>query len=95
MAFLLICVLLFILQAEGIFRITAENSHEEHVRDQLNKGIVPVDIDVHCLAGLIKVWLSFLFKFSFRFIFCNFAVGIQTQEASRDEDEAFIASLHS
>jgi hypothetical protein len=57
------------LKAEGIFRITAENSHEEHVRDQLNKGIVPVDIDVHCLAGLIKVWLSFLFKFSFRFIF--------------------------
>jgi hypothetical protein len=69
MAFLLICVLLLILQAEGIFRITAENSHEEHVRDQLNKGIVPVDIDVHCLAGLIKVRLSFLFKFSLRFSF--------------------------
>jgi hypothetical protein len=25
------------------------------VRDQLNKGIVPADIDLHCLAGLIKV----------------------------------------
>jgi hypothetical protein len=95
MAFLLICVLLFILQAEGIFRITAENSHEEHVRDQLNKGIVPVDIDVHCLAGLIKVWLSFYLNFLLDSFFCNFAVDIQSQEASRDEDEAFIASLHS
>ncbi|CAA6660674.1 unnamed protein product [Spirodela intermedia] len=42
------------LQAEGIFRINAENSQEEHVRGQLNSGIVPDDIDVHCLAGLIK-----------------------------------------
>eukprot|EP01018_Ginkgo_biloba_P017450 Gb_05857 [translate_table: standard] len=44
------------LKAEGIFRINAENSQEEHVRDQLNKGIVPHDIDLHCLAGLIKAW---------------------------------------
>lgn len=44
------------LQAEGIFRINPENSKEEHVRDQLNRGIVPNDIDVHCLAGLIKAW---------------------------------------
>ncbi|KAJ3681087.1 hypothetical protein LUZ60_015576 [Juncus effusus] len=44
------------LKAEGIFRINPENSHEEHVRAQLNKGIVPNDIDVHCLAGLIKAW---------------------------------------
>ncbi|KAI3832627.1 hypothetical protein MKW98_002173 [Papaver atlanticum] len=44
------------LQAEGIFRITAENSQEEYVRDQLNRGVVPNDIDVHCLAGLIKAW---------------------------------------
>ncbi|WOG83742.1 hypothetical protein DCAR_0102920 [Daucus carota subsp. sativus] len=42
------------LKAEGIFRINPENSKEEHVRDQLNRGIVPEDIDVHCLAGLIK-----------------------------------------
>jgi hypothetical protein len=49
-------VWMVLLQAEGIFRINAENSHEEHVRDQLNKGIVPADIDVHCLAGLIKAW---------------------------------------
>ncbi|PHT62941.1 Rho GTPase-activating protein 2 [Capsicum annuum] len=33
-----------------------KNSQEEHVRDQLNRGIVPEDIDVHCLAGLIKAW---------------------------------------
>ncbi|XP_068662029.1 rho GTPase-activating protein 5-like [Aristolochia californica] len=44
------------LQAEGIFRINAENSQEEYVRDQLNRGIVPEGIDVHCLAGLIKAW---------------------------------------
>ena len=45
----------FVFQAEGIFRINAENSQEEFVRDQLNSGIVPDAIDVHCLAGLIKV----------------------------------------
>ncbi|GFP91546.1 rho GTPase-activating protein 2, partial [Phtheirospermum japonicum] len=28
----------------------------KHVRDQLNRGIVPDDIDAHCLAGLIKAW---------------------------------------
>lgn len=44
------------LKAEGIFRINPENSQEVHVRDQLNRGIVPTDIDVHCLAGLIKAW---------------------------------------
>ncbi|XP_009610938.1 rho GTPase-activating protein 5 [Nicotiana tomentosiformis] len=44
------------LQAEGIFRINAENSQEETVRSQLNRGIVPYGIDVHCLAGLIKAW---------------------------------------
>uniref|UniRef100_A0A7N0T8W9 Uncharacterized protein n=1 Tax=Kalanchoe fedtschenkoi TaxID=63787 RepID=A0A7N0T8W9_KALFE len=44
------------LKAEGIFRINPENSQENHVRDQLNRGIVPKDIDVHCLAGLIKAW---------------------------------------
>ncbi|MBA0858708.1 hypothetical protein Goshw_030145 [Gossypium schwendimanii] len=44
------------LQAEGIFRINAENSQEENVREQLNSGVVPEGIDVHCLAGLIKAW---------------------------------------
>ncbi|KAM7277401.1 hypothetical protein ACFE04_019267 [Oxalis oulophora] len=44
------------LKAEGIFRINPENSQEEHVRDQLNRGIVPENYDVHCLAGLIKAW---------------------------------------
>ncbi|KAL5701040.1 Rho GTPase-activating protein 2 [Ranunculus cassubicifolius] len=44
------------LKAEGIFRINPENIQEEHVRDQLNRGIVLNDIDVHCLAGLIKAW---------------------------------------
>ncbi|KAJ8748377.1 hypothetical protein K2173_003014 [Erythroxylum novogranatense] len=44
------------LKAEGIFRINPENGKEEHVRVQLNRGIVPDSIDVHCLAGLIKAW---------------------------------------
>ncbi|KAG6638088.1 hypothetical protein I3843_10G011200 [Carya illinoinensis] len=44
------------LQAEGIFRINAENSQEEYVREQLNRGVIPANIDVHCLAGLIKAW---------------------------------------
>lgn len=44
------------LKAEGIFRINPENSEEGHVRDHLNRGIVPDEIDVHCLAGLIKAW---------------------------------------
>jgi hypothetical protein len=32
------------------------------VRDRLNRGIVPYGIDVHCLAGLIKV--SFFLSFN-------------------------------
>lgn len=48
--------MLLCLKAEGIFRITAENSQEEYVRDQLNRGVVLRGIDVHCLAGLIKVY---------------------------------------
>ncbi|KAG4396543.1 hypothetical protein GLYMA_19G205467v4 [Glycine max] len=32
------------LKAEGIFRINPENSQEENLREQLNKGIVPDDI---------------------------------------------------
>lgn len=47
----------FNLQMEGIFRINPENSREEYVREQLNNGVIPDDIDVHCLAGLIKVLL--------------------------------------
>lgn len=48
-------------QAEGIFRINAENSQEEFVRNQLNAGVVPAGIDLHCLAGLIKVFSIKLF----------------------------------
>ncbi|CAL9110698.1 unnamed protein product [Musa textilis] len=44
------------LRAEGIFRINGENSEEEYVRNQLDNGIVPEGVDVHCLAGLIKAW---------------------------------------
>ncbi|XP_020274284.1 rho GTPase-activating protein 5-like [Asparagus officinalis] len=44
------------LKAEGIFRITPENSEEKELRNQLNMGIIPDDIDVHCLAALIKAW---------------------------------------
>lgn len=52
---LLLLILIFHFQAEGIFRINPENDQEEQVRDQLNKGVVPEDIEVHCLASLIKV----------------------------------------
>ncbi|KAE8703633.1 Rho GTPase-activating protein 3 [Hibiscus syriacus] len=45
------------LKAEGIFRINAENGQEEYVRNELNNGVLPRGIDVHCLAGLIKAWL--------------------------------------
>ncbi|KQK00770.1 hypothetical protein BRADI_3g51700v3 [Brachypodium distachyon] len=44
------------LQAEGVFRINADNSQEQHVREQLNRGVVPDGVDLHCLAGLIKAW---------------------------------------
>ncbi|RZC90957.1 hypothetical protein C5167_028796 [Papaver somniferum] len=44
------------LRIEGIFRINGENSQEEYVREQLNNGVVPEDVDIHCLAGLIKAW---------------------------------------
>ncbi|GAB2255162.1 hypothetical protein Droror1_Dr00008940 [Drosera rotundifolia] len=44
------------LEVEGIFRINPGNGQEEYVRDQLNRGVVPDDADVHCLAGLIKAW---------------------------------------
>ncbi|KAK4776709.1 hypothetical protein SAY86_005397 [Trapa natans] len=60
------------LKAEGIFRINPENSQEEHLRDQLNRGIVPEDIDVHCLAGLIKAW--------FRELPCGVLDGLSPEE---------------
>ncbi|XP_066323480.1 nuclear transcription factor Y subunit C-2-like [Miscanthus floridulus] len=44
----------FQFQVEGIIRINPENDQEEHARDQLNKGVVPEDIGVHCLASMIK-----------------------------------------
>lgn len=44
------------LQAEGIFRINGDNGQEEQIRERLNRGEVPEDIDVHSLAGLIKAW---------------------------------------
>lgn len=50
------------LQAEGIFRINPENTQEQCLRNQLNRGIVPRGIDVHCLAGLIKAWFRELPK---------------------------------
>ncbi|KAK1368246.1 hypothetical protein POM88_034338 [Heracleum sosnowskyi] len=48
--------ILLLMQQQGIFRINAENSQEEFVRNQLNTGVVPAGIDLHCLAGLIKAW---------------------------------------
>ncbi|KAK4392060.1 Rho GTPase-activating protein 1 [Sesamum angolense] len=48
--------LFLIPESEGIFRINPENGQEEYVREQLNNGVIPDNIDVHCLAGLIKAW---------------------------------------
>ncbi|KAL1545690.1 Rho GTPase-activating protein 1 [Salvia divinorum] len=50
------------LQSEGIFQINPENGQEEYAREQLNNGLIPEDIDVHCLAGLIKAWFRELPK---------------------------------
>ncbi|CAD5319664.1 unnamed protein product [Arabidopsis thaliana] len=47
---------------EGIFRITGDNSEEEFIREELNKGVLPIGIDIHCLAGLIKAWFRELPK---------------------------------
>ncbi|KAJ0263811.1 Rho GTPase-activating protein 4 [Hirschfeldia incana] len=44
------------LRVEGIFRINGENAQEEYIREELNRGVVPDNIDVHCLASLIKAW---------------------------------------
>jgi len=51
---------MFLMKAEGIFRINGENGQEEYIRKQLNKGCVPHAVDVHCLAGLIKVFCYFI-----------------------------------
>ncbi|KAH0943902.1 hypothetical protein HID58_003539, partial [Brassica napus] len=36
--------------------INGENGQEEYIREELNKGVIPDNIDVHCLASLIKAW---------------------------------------
>jgi hypothetical protein len=69
-SFVLIKYVSYTLRAEGIFRINAENSQEEFMRDQLNSGIIPDGIDAHCLAGLIKVKLLL----SFSLCYCKFLI---------------------
>ncbi|KAL1541390.1 rho GTPase-activating protein 5-like [Salvia divinorum] len=44
------------LQCEGIFRINPDNGQEEYAREQINNGVIPENIDVHSLAGLLKAW---------------------------------------
>ncbi|XP_076883676.1 rho GTPase-activating protein 2-like [Bidens hawaiensis] len=73
------------LKAEGIFRINAENSKEEEVRDQLNRGTVPEDIEVHCLAGLIKAW--------FRELPCGVLDGLSPEEVLQCNTEDECAEL--
>ncbi|KAH1130587.1 hypothetical protein J1N35_001965 [Gossypium stocksii] len=60
----LLSFIIFDMQAEGIFRITGDNSQVEYVREQLNRGVAPEEIDAHCLAGLIKVHLIPLSSYS-------------------------------
>ncbi|KAJ9547676.1 hypothetical protein OSB04_020219 [Centaurea solstitialis] len=73
------------LKAEGIFRINAENSKEEEVRDQLNRGMVPEDIEVHCLAGLIKAW--------FRELPCGVLDGLSPEEVLQCNTEEECSEL--
>ncbi|XP_076889014.1 rho GTPase-activating protein 2-like [Bidens hawaiensis] len=73
------------LKAEGIFRINAENSKEEEVRNQLNRGTVPEDIEVHCLAGLIKAW--------FRELPCGVLDGLSPEEVLQCNTEDECAEL--
>ena len=64
------------LRVEGIFRINGENGQEEYIREELNKGVVPDNIDVHCLASLIKVLLGLLLSlllFLFFFYLLSFS----------------------
>ncbi|CAA6655895.1 unnamed protein product [Spirodela intermedia] len=48
--------MLIVPEGRRVFRVNAENGQEVYVRDQLNKGVVPPDVDLHCLASLIKAW---------------------------------------
>ncbi|KAI3693505.1 hypothetical protein L1987_76448 [Smallanthus sonchifolius] len=73
------------LKAEGIFRINAENSKEEEVCSQLNRGTVPEDIEVHCLAGLIKAW--------FRELPCGVLDGLSPEEVLQCNTEDECAEL--
>ncbi|KAL7154095.1 hypothetical protein ABFS83_04G211700 [Erythranthe nasuta] len=77
------------LQAEGIFRITAGNSQDEYVRDQLNRGVIPGGIDVHCLAGLIKAW----FRELPRGILDSLSPEQVMQSQSEDDCEALVRLL--
>ncbi|XP_047307711.1 rho GTPase-activating protein 5-like [Impatiens glandulifera] len=79
------------LQAEGIFRINAENSQEEFVREQLNRGLLPQGIDVHCLAGLIKAW----FRELPTGILDSLSPEQVTQSQSEEECSALVALLPS
>ncbi|KAI3891893.1 hypothetical protein MKX03_026301 [Papaver bracteatum] len=76
------------LQAEGIFRINPENTQEEYVRSLLNKGILPNEIDVHCLAGLIKAWFRELPEGVL-----DFLTPEQVMNCNTEEECTHIASL--
>ncbi|KAJ6950654.1 rho GTPase-activating protein [Populus alba x Populus x berolinensis] len=42
------------LQVRHLIIFTERVFRKEYVREQLNGGMVPEGVDVHCLAGLIK-----------------------------------------
>ncbi|GJP70383.1 hypothetical protein CLOP_g1332 [Closterium sp. NIES-67] len=44
------------LSTEGVFRISGKMEHDQRVREQMSAGVVPVDMDVHSIAALIKSW---------------------------------------
>lgn len=55
------------------------------MRDQLNRGMVPEDIEVHCLAGLIKAW--------FRELPCGVLDGLSPEEVLQCNTEEECAEL--
>lgn len=49
------------------------------MREELNRGVVPDDIDVHCLAGLIKAW--------FRELPCGILDGLSPEQVLQSNTE--------
>ncbi|KAK9938967.1 hypothetical protein M0R45_015677 [Rubus argutus] len=78
------------LQAEGIFRLNGErreNSQEEHnKRGQLNRELYQQGIDIHCLAGLIKVWHENWLGLGNSLLASGFSIPEQVMQCQTEDD---------